>query len=343
ITIGLKAIPDAAHPFQNPPPGAQRGGCPGLNLLANYGYIDRSGVTDVGKLLFALQEGLGLAPDLAGFLVAISFRGLTDPTTLKMSIGRTTSATSGLLTSLLGAAAVPGPFSPESHNKFDHDGSLAFDDAYFTPGGYTDRSNGTLWAHRVALAKNEFGGLFGVDWVARTRYDEYKTCVQNNPECAWTVVTQLEFYAATCFTFLVMPTTLPDGSLGDPTVSVVDTFSGFKLQNGKYIKVPEKLPVGSDGIWRRRDVPLSLLEIVEAGLNSYLQYPVVFGSNDGSTNSFIVDSRQLNTENITPSAVICLLYNEIVENVPSSFGVLQDQVVALVNLLLAPAMVGLSC
>lgn len=58
-TTGRKAIPDAAHPFQAPPAGAQRGNCPGLDLLANYGYIDRSGITTVGQLLWAMQEALG--------------------------------------------------------------------------------------------------------------------------------------------------------------------------------------------------------------------------------------------------------------------------------------------
>ena len=36
-TVGTKIIPDAAHPFQVPPANAQRGGCPGLNIMANYG------------------------------------------------------------------------------------------------------------------------------------------------------------------------------------------------------------------------------------------------------------------------------------------------------------------
>jgi membrane-bound acyltransferase YfiQ involved in biofilm formation len=46
---------------------------------------------------------------------------------------------------------------------------------------------------------------------------------------------------------------------------------------------------------------------------------------------------------MTPSAFIYLLHNEIIVNVPSSFGVMQDQVLALLNLLLAPAMIGLTC
>lgn len=99
--MGRKAIPDSAHPFQAPAASAQRGSCPGLNAMANYGYISRSGITNVGELLWALQESMGqvvsagglaggradsllaysFAPDLAGVLVALGFRGMIDPTT----------------------------------------------------------------------------------------------------------------------------------------------------------------------------------------------------------------------------------------------------------------------
>lgn len=37
VTVGKKVIPDAAHPFKAPSATAQRGPCPGLNLMANYG------------------------------------------------------------------------------------------------------------------------------------------------------------------------------------------------------------------------------------------------------------------------------------------------------------------
>lgn len=60
-----------------------------------------------------------------------------------MSIGDTDSRTDGPLTGLLGRA--PGLFSPEAHNKYEIDGSLAGDDAYFA-NGQTTRFNGTRWA-----------------------------------------------------------------------------------------------------------------------------------------------------------------------------------------------------
>lgn len=53
------------HEFR--PPGASdlRGPCPGLNALANHGYIQRSGVTSFIELLSATQMVYGLAFDLS--------------------------------------------------------------------------------------------------------------------------------------------------------------------------------------------------------------------------------------------------------------------------------------
>lgn len=83
-----------------------------------------------------------------------------------MSIGNTDSRTSGLFTSLIGGT-VPGLFSAASHTRYETDGSLAFDDAYFTSGGTTSQFNSTLWEQRVSSATNSFGGIFGNDWIGR--------------------------------------------------------------------------------------------------------------------------------------------------------------------------------
>lgn len=68
---------------------------------------------------------------------------------LKMSIGGTDARTDGPLTFLLGRA--PGLFSPDVHNKYEVDGSLATDDAYFA-NGQTTRFNGTRWGIWYQLA-----------------------------------------------------------------------------------------------------------------------------------------------------------------------------------------------
>jgi hypothetical protein len=48
---GLKKFPEAAYPYQDPKPSDQRGPCPGLNTLANHGYIPRSGIVTVAQTI----------------------------------------------------------------------------------------------------------------------------------------------------------------------------------------------------------------------------------------------------------------------------------------------------
>lgn len=101
VAIGRKAIPDSNHPFIAPGPTDQRGGCPGLNsksriviqisseakafyllsVMANYGYINRTGITDITEILWASQEMLGMGTDLVSALVGVLAISAIDPTT----------------------------------------------------------------------------------------------------------------------------------------------------------------------------------------------------------------------------------------------------------------------
>lgn len=45
--------PEAGYTFQAPGPSDSRGPCPGLNLLANYGYLPRNGYVNLGQVIAA--------------------------------------------------------------------------------------------------------------------------------------------------------------------------------------------------------------------------------------------------------------------------------------------------
>ena len=45
--------PEPGYEFQAPGPNDSRGPCPGLNLLANYGYLPRDGYVNFGQVLEA--------------------------------------------------------------------------------------------------------------------------------------------------------------------------------------------------------------------------------------------------------------------------------------------------
>ena len=45
------------HAFQAPRSTDQRGPCPGLNALANHGYISRTGITSYAEVVTAINQG----------------------------------------------------------------------------------------------------------------------------------------------------------------------------------------------------------------------------------------------------------------------------------------------
>ncbi|KAM0811378.1 putative Aromatic peroxygenase [Seiridium cardinale] len=51
--------------------GDQRGPCPGLNALANHGYLPRNGVADMATLVKATNDVYGLGLDIGGILAVI--------------------------------------------------------------------------------------------------------------------------------------------------------------------------------------------------------------------------------------------------------------------------------
>lgn len=45
------------HAFEAPKSTDQRGPCPGLNALANHGYISRTGITSFAEVVTAINQG----------------------------------------------------------------------------------------------------------------------------------------------------------------------------------------------------------------------------------------------------------------------------------------------
>ncbi|KAG0147181.1 hypothetical protein CROQUDRAFT_62075 [Cronartium quercuum f. sp. fusiforme G11] len=272
ISVGRKVIPDANHPFIAPGPTDQRGGCPGLNLLANYGYLPRNGITSMTQLLYALEEGLG--DTFSDWSVPFSLILIPMSPGLKMSIGGTDARTDGPLTFLLGRA--PGLFSPETHNQYEIDGSLARDDAYFA-NGQTDRFNGSRWATWYRLAANKYNGTMPIAWNGDVRALQYTECRNSNPQCHWAVFGQLVFYLAQTFTSTVMPSAASNGFPGTPFSDSITQFFGIvKQSNGTFTRGFESLPHGPEGVWYRRTVPLTLAELAVTGLASLVSRELLF-------------------------------------------------------------------
>jgi hypothetical protein len=99
---GLKKFPEAAYPYQDPKPTDQRGPCPGLNTLANHGYIPRNGIATVAQTIKASADVFNMGADLTAFLAGGSVLFAGDIPTMRYSIGGSDSRTNSL--GALGAA-----------------------------------------------------------------------------------------------------------------------------------------------------------------------------------------------------------------------------------------------
>ncbi|KAM3415965.1 hypothetical protein BST61_g9455 [Cercospora zeina] len=57
-----------ANQFIAPGPGDERGPCPGLNAMANHGYLPRNGIASIDQFIQGTNRVFGMARDLADFL-----------------------------------------------------------------------------------------------------------------------------------------------------------------------------------------------------------------------------------------------------------------------------------
>ncbi|CBQ73518.1 conserved hypothetical protein [Sporisorium reilianum SRZ2] len=153
---------DAAHPWQAPAKGAKRGPCPGLNTIANHGYLPRNGIVNPVELLVGTFNGLNLSPDLAAILAAISFVGMGDLLQMKLSIGDRYGLGDGL----------------NHHGILEGDASVTRKDHYF----------GNSWDADPQLVQqfinetNTYGkGNVDIWSLANSRYRAWEYGRSNNP------------------------------------------------------------------------------------------------------------------------------------------------------------------
>ncbi|KAF1335968.1 Chloroperoxidase, partial [Globisporangium splendens] len=127
----------------------RRAPCPGLNTLANHGFLPRNGQNISRAVLSeALMSRYNLGADLTAALVS----------------------------------QVPDPFSLDflsTHNFIEHDASLVHADAYY--GRPPNEVNLILAADFLSRMNSE--GRIGIPEVGQARKDRLAACLANNPQC----------------------------------------------------------------------------------------------------------------------------------------------------------------
>ncbi|KAJ1026678.1 hypothetical protein NDA13_004051 [Ustilago tritici] len=176
----LPPAEDEDHPWQPPPPGAKRGPCPGLNTIANHGYLPRDGIVNPIELLVGTFQGLNLSPDLAAILAGISFVGLGDLLQMKLSIGDRYGLGSGL----------------SHHGILEGDGSVTRQDHYWGNSWNADPDLVDMFINET----NTYGnGNVNIWSLAHSRYRAWNHGRKNNPEFDFNPWRMLVAYAESGF------------------------------------------------------------------------------------------------------------------------------------------------
>ncbi|TFK21085.1 Cloroperoxidase, partial [Coprinopsis marcescibilis] len=166
---GTKLVDDREHPFRPPGPGDVRGPCPGLNTLANHGYISMNGVATPGQMIQAAQEGFNMhngAVRLPAYSAHLMNGNLV---TDLLSIGGKSRNTGP---DPRGQPALVAGIS--EHGTFEGDASLTRADDFF---GDNHSFNQTMFGqHRFG------GGFYNISVAAELRFQRIQQSIATNPE-----------------------------------------------------------------------------------------------------------------------------------------------------------------
>jgi len=284
----VPAIGDTDHQYQDPPAGAFRGPCPGLNAAANHGFLSRDGIVTFNELVAAQQNVYNVGYDLAVVLATLGVGLDGDLTTGKLSLG----------TKQQGLAI---------HGKFEADASLTRND-YYTNNGDNYSFNGTLFG----FMNDECGGNFDRACMSRYRKKRYDASRSENGQFTF-IPTALLLYGASSFLYELMPT-----NGGPPDLATISSFFGAKSDgNGGWTHVPERIPDN----WFSRATPYTGTDVTAEILAQYLAYPVAFGGNVGKGNFVGLDFGPIKNGQWSPASasdVGCLLQQVVLAAVPNT-------------------------
>ncbi|KAJ0107209.1 hypothetical protein J7T55_007579 [Diaporthe amygdali] len=339
---GLKRFPEANYPFQAPGSTDQRGPCPGLNTLANHGYIPRTGIATIGQINAATARVFNMGADLSTLLATGGALDGGDILSQKMSIGGPDNRVGLLNGALNGIFGTPSGIA--GHGKFNEgDASATRNDFYLTGDNISFQPELFKQLHQQALAKGN--GTYNVDAIKEHFKNRYAASKAANSQFYFNLPSAGVVMGAYYF----VPGFFSNGTIGAGGVAneaSITSFYGAKPSRANawddpqltYTHVPERIPDN----WYRRATPMTVLEAVGGILDVYLYaLPALGGS--GADQSWVVGPLDVPTN---AQGLSCFLYNAIYANFPSELYnsvIVIQTVVNAVSGLLAPGYKALGC
>ena len=273
----INARPEPGYIFQAPKSTDSRGPCPGLNLLANYGYLPRDGYVNFGQVVEAAARGFNMAADLSSLLAV--FAVLTDGDIVSESwyLG----AGPGNVGGLNRHSTVEADISPNREDYYNGCG----DNHHLSSRLFVQN---TLYAINSPTKQYDLD-VMGSQWAANSKFSQ-----KNNPFLYFFPFPSIVSLGA----FAFYPNFFSNGTYRAGGVANYESISSiigakFNPLTGTFSYVPEKWPKN----WYRRATPYgAVLAVTDILTSIYPRNPVpmAFG--------------QLGTSNLSPQTILCDVY-----------------------------------
>ncbi|GAA5992142.1 hypothetical protein JCM10908_001785 [Rhodotorula pacifica] len=247
-------FPDAAHPFQAPGSTDQRGVCPGLNALANHGYLPRNGIVTIPQVIAATKQVFNMGEDLSGLLAFFAVLNSGNIATQTFSIGGEDSRTYSA--SGIGSKSYSRQWGLDAHSRCEGDSSPTREDFYTNNGDAHSLSPSR--ARRMIKLAQANGGQFDIPTLNKLFDQNSQLSIENNPKYYANGFTLVVILAA----YPIIPEFFSNGTYGAGGVSGLSSIAplmGFDIQNdGTICAVPERIPDN----WYRRATPWGVANVV---------------------------------------------------------------------------------
>ncbi|KAF7715040.1 Chloroperoxidase domain-containing protein [Penicillium ucsense] len=273
------------HVFQPPnfEKGDQRGPCPGLNALANHGYIPRNGVVSFAHVIQAINKVYGMGIDLATVLAIMGTVWTGDPLSLdpRFSIGGRSTGVNNLLDNLGGLLGEPQGLIG-SHNFIEADSSNTRDDIYVTGNNYVMNMDKFMSWYNMST-----DGTFDMNLMALRAKNRFDETIKSNPNFYYGPVTGLiARNAGYIFPGRLFRNHSADNPEGVLTKSALRNFYAVygEENNLTYKEGWEQIPSN----WYKTPVDYGLVQLNLDIVDFLLKYPELgsVGGNTGKVNSF---------------------------------------------------------
>jgi hypothetical protein len=213
------------------------GPCPGLNTLANHGYLPRNGIVTAGQTIAAVSQVYNMGADLASVLVAGAVGENGDIPSLRFSLGGADARTNSL--GKLGGALGTETGLDGHHRVNEGDASATRCDFYKCQGD-NHNMKPELFVQMLNSAKTYGGGQFTPYAQAQHFHARYEDSIKTNPNFYFVPPSALIVIGATYF----HPGFFSNGTIGAGGVANVASIASFTgahfTEDNKIIYVPER-------------------------------------------------------------------------------------------------------